>query len=343
MVFVVMMASLALGIAAAQEYYPIEVKGKVGYVDEQYHLVIAPKYDDGYFGQNGYARVKLNGRWGFVNVSSRTETFFNYEIVSDLSDGYAIKRDNKTGLMGFVDIHGHAIIDNLYDARPFSEGRAAVKDKDGWTYIDTKGQLVFPRKRFEEARQFKDGVAVIKIYGLYGVIDGKGYYLTKPIYKSMGEYFGNGLCYAVMTETAHNRSGFVDENGNMVVNIKAAYAIPYDEGFSIIGVGKEPFLKWSVIDTTGKLIVGQIKDLVDVGYFVNGIANATLRDDKGNFRSGYICANGNMLIKPQFDVAQPFVDGVGRVFNDSKRVAFVDTHGRIIDVNGIIAAGIYDK
>lgn len=60
------------------------------------------------------------------------------------------------------------------NVRSYSEGVAPVQTSNGkWGYINTQNQLVIPA-RFEDAKEFKDGRAAVKINGKWGFINKRG-------------------------------------------------------------------------------------------------------------------------------------------------------------------------
>jgi hypothetical protein len=79
---------------------------------------------------------------------------------------------------GFMDKNGSILNRNTQmasyfdDVRPFSEGLAAVELYDKWNYIDTTGYYAI-YGLFDEAGDFRNGVAVVKKDGVYTAIDTK--------------------------------------------------------------------------------------------------------------------------------------------------------------------------
>ena len=60
------------------------------------------------------------------------------------------------------------------NAGSFNEGLAPVQTANGkWGYIDSKNQFVIPAK-FEEAKDFKDSRAAVKLNGKWGYINKLG-------------------------------------------------------------------------------------------------------------------------------------------------------------------------
>ncbi len=92
------------------------------------------------------------------------------------------------------DVYGHRVVTLLgggvwmeetaryRDARPFSEGLAAVSpDGSSWGYVDREGRMAIP-PRFEGAREFSEGVAPVRVGGLWGYADTSGRIIFQPRY-----------------------------------------------------------------------------------------------------------------------------------------------------------------
>jgi serine/threonine-protein kinase len=81
---------------------------------------------------------------------------------------------------GYVDMHGHFIIPPIFDeAGDFSEGVAVVKVNGKYGYIDTKGAFAIPAT-FDKALSFTQGLTFVKKGDKWGVIDKKGSWIVAP-------------------------------------------------------------------------------------------------------------------------------------------------------------------
>lgn len=85
----------------------------------------------------------------------------SYEDAKPFADGYAAVKNN--GKWGFIDNEGTLVIDYQYeDAMSFGDHVAAVKIGGQWGYISTQGNLVI-EAMFEEAKSFSNGSAPVKL------------------------------------------------------------------------------------------------------------------------------------------------------------------------------------
>jgi hypothetical protein len=125
----------------ADPYYRIVQKGKVGYIDNQGRIVVAPKLDEWVRGE-----------------------FHNGLLITGVSDG------------PYIDAAGKKVLDTgFYRNWDFSEGLAvAMRERtDGkWGYIDTNGNFAIP-PQFSTSMDdyvwpFSGGFAKIKVKASYG-------------------------------------------------------------------------------------------------------------------------------------------------------------------------------
>lgn len=99
---------------------------------------------------------------------------------------------------GYIDRLGHWIIaPQFLEARPLSEGLAAVRNEKGWLYIDCAGQPV--TENFDEAHAFQHGIARVgrkeNDVWRYGLIDLRGQVLL-PLRFEWLSVHGGGLVKA---------------------------------------------------------------------------------------------------------------------------------------------------
>lgn len=77
----------------------------------------------------------------------------------------------------FASLVGCASGPRYKNVRSFSEGLAPVQANNGkWGYINDKNIFIIP-PRYEDAKEFKDGKAAVKINGRWGFINKKGAWL----------------------------------------------------------------------------------------------------------------------------------------------------------------------
>ncbi|MNY49846.1 KWG Leptospira [compost metagenome] len=64
-----------------------EKRGLRGYFDKKGEWIIEPKFQDAKKFENGYARVKMNGKWGIIDKSGKWVIEPEYEVLKDIEPG----------------------------------------------------------------------------------------------------------------------------------------------------------------------------------------------------------------------------------------------------------------
>ena len=87
----------------------------------------------------GLARVKLNGKYGFIDKTGKVVIPLIYDAARDFHEGLALVILNDK--VGFIDKTGKVVIPLIYDDTwDFSKGFARVKLNGKWFYIDKNGK-----------------------------------------------------------------------------------------------------------------------------------------------------------------------------------------------------------
>lgn len=85
--------------------------------------------------------------------------------LSHFASGRAVVACQSGGVrrMGFIDVQGRLAIPCVYpDAKPFSQGLAAVYGRTGWGYIDTTGRWRIPPRLSFPPGEFAEGLAAAR-------------------------------------------------------------------------------------------------------------------------------------------------------------------------------------
>lgn len=105
---------------------------------------------------------------GFINRAGHFAIPPRFEAASDFNEGYASVRID--GRWGYIDTAGEIVIEPQFDqARPFREGLAAVEYRGSWGYVDKSGSWAI-RPRYYRAGYFSESLA--NVGGAY--VDRKG-------------------------------------------------------------------------------------------------------------------------------------------------------------------------
>ena len=122
-----------LGRCYAQGAVFIRSGGTI-YLFSNGNLSGTPYEDARPFYAEGYAAVKNNGKWGYIDVNGNVMIEFKFDDALSFSKHLAaVKQD---GLWGYISLAGHIVIEpSFIEARSFSDGCAPVLTERGWQII----------------------------------------------------------------------------------------------------------------------------------------------------------------------------------------------------------------
>ena len=151
---------------------------KFGVIDNTGKTVVDFKFDDMHrqFKDNCLG-VCLNGKWGMIDDKGAQVIPFDYQYMTPLNYGLSgVKAMN--GKFGFIDRNNNVVVPFEWDDLKVPEEnnqRFFFVKKDGkWYCYDRQvGKLAFA-DGYDDADNFSDGLASVKLNGKYGKINAKG-------------------------------------------------------------------------------------------------------------------------------------------------------------------------
>ncbi len=292
---------------------------KWGFIDKKGALVIAPQFGrrgEFLFFQDGRALVAIKGG------KSEKEPF---------ADGFA----SANGELRYIDRDGKFLPGTWFIVGPgqeFHEGltKAQINHKK-YGYIDEKGKLVIA-DQFDDAEEFSEGMAAVKLGDLWGYIDKTGKVVIKPEFGYVQD-FSEGLAYAEV-RNAKRECCFIDNAGKKAFSLEPPPSYPtlikFSEGLVCVMASKGPVY----LDKTGKVVIDKhTMGLGDIGYleawpFHEGMAMIEVHQ-----KWGYIDKTGKVVIQPQFEHADDFSEGLARVavkYSGEKLCGYIDKTGEFV-------------
>lgn len=321
-----------------------ERTNKFGYTDDAGNVIVPAKYSYSYGKQSyfiqtefcflsnerpeigvfydGMAMVADSCGYGYIDKNGKEVIKCQYHIVLPFSEGLAAVKDKNTMKWGYINKKGEIVIPFLYRyPRSFTEGYAFVeKEKDKWAYIDKRGNNITPwEDSWTGYNFFVEGRAQIKRDGKYGYIDYSGKNVI-PCKFDHG-YFFNGK-YAIVEK--NGKYGVINRTGNYVV-IPKYFKIDrvVDPYVFVIGDNK----KEGVVDVFGNQILPF--EYSSVRYAGDKIFIIGIIDELGRMRYGFIHANGSIIMGIELEKAFGFNMGLASVCKNGKW-GFVDKKGTLI-------------
>lgn len=170
--------------------FVLELQGdKITDITDQ---VLSYVYEDHNDFSEGYAVIRRGDNWGYVDLSLAEVVEPKYQECSMVNEGFAkVKFDNKYGFINMKRLN-YPCTDFKFDsANSFHNGMAAIRigDKYGYVSAFSPNAVAIPCQ-FEKAYDFNLSYpfAVVKINGKYGVIDKQGNFVVKPEFDEYSPY-----------------------------------------------------------------------------------------------------------------------------------------------------------
>lgn len=161
-------------------------------------------------------------------------------------------------------------------------------------YTDKFGKTLIPSK-YEDARQFSEGLAAVKLNRKWGFIDTNDSIIIPMLYgwaSSFGEYGFKGLAIVKIDNefergvgiTSLGKTGLINKEGEIVLPLSYVYIAPIVNGLALINDGTD------AIEET----------------------------DSYNGKYGFINSEGKIVIPCLYDCAEPFLSKISLVKKDGK-------------------------
>jgi len=241
---------------------------------------------------------------------------------------FPIQIQNK---FGFIDKTGKMVLEPQFeDAREFHDGLAGVKLAGKWGYINNAGKVDIPFE-YNDSYIFQEGFAIIKVNGEYGFIDKQGKVVIEPQFYDARD-FSESLA-AVCVEYKHSISGnilklygFIDKSGKYIIEPQFLNAGSFHDG--VAPVSSLSMKKgWGYVNKSGKLVIPY--QFMNARDFNEGIAMVENINKDYSTAWGGIDKTGKFIIPPKFsNINGDFHNGMA-YFVEDKKWGFIDRHGAI--------------
>lgn len=194
--------------------------------------------------------------------------------------------------------------------------------KDGkWGFIDKTGKVVI-RPEYDYVEEFSEGLALVRIN------------TSRSIGRTSSDRVGEHS--ASFSDDLQSRSksryGFIDEDGNNVIEMKYDYADSFSEGLALFRTGTIDEGTFGYIDKFGNTVIEPefpYRDFTKNDQnFSEGLAPVRI-----NRKMGFIDKMGRVVIETQFDNAWGFSEDLALVRTGDMRkgkYGFIDKQGQTV-------------
>lgn len=269
-------------------------EGQYGAYNTKGELMVTFKYDDMKNYCSGLARIKVDGKYGFVDKAGKEVIPTKYDAAaSTFSEGLAFvgTEDGWNYKYGYINTKGEEVIPLMYsDANDFHEGMAAVRTKNGYGYINAKGELLTAAK-YDDALPFSEGLAIVEKDEKIKVINKTGeelYTFDKNIIP--GGSYHDGLLLVCDMKTG--KFGYYNTKFEIALPLEYPAADTFNEGKALTVSIEGDECVFNFIDKKGKVVgtidedtyIEEYEDLEDLFYYAvkKALTQAKIQGLKNN-------------------------------------------------------------
>jgi hypothetical protein len=286
-----------------------------GYLDNFGDVVLKAQYVFAYDFVDGMALVATRAkdwrkltfddselRWGFINYKGKYVIPATFSYANNFTEGIA-RVTNINGERFYINKSGERVPDeevidilfstSKYLPKQLSGGGHPMPDPppDEWTYINKKGEFV-TELVFEDAKNFVNGLAVVKNNGKYGVINMDFELVIDYDYDIL--YFTGQIDKDfIVVKISTGKWGVIDSSGKVHIDFTYDYIGRFSDSLIPVMRNINGALEGFYIDLNEEVIIEPMFSVVN--SFVNGYACVK---DKEVQKYGVIDCSGNYVIEP---------------------------------------------
>jgi hypothetical protein len=307
--------------------FPAPIGVAWGFIDNRGKVVIASRFEAVQRFSEGLAAAKYEGRWGYIDRRGAEVIPFRYRTAQSFRGGVAIV---DTGLpehpIGLIDPSGAWVTEPVFRTLSAADGPGGLlfgekEAGDGPSFYDRNGNPILGP--YSLAFPFSDGRARVKSKSGEWIIDSSGNFIAKQTVVLDGIRFSEGL----ISIRRDRKLGYMDLDGNIVIEPRYDLGGEFAEGQAAVQLEG----RWMFIDKSGATVAQFPPEIVFAEPLSDGLSLVTANVDPPNRKFGYVGKNGQWAVKPTWDDANPFHDGLAYVgLWRNEMVAYIDQRGRRI-------------
>lgn len=236
-------------------YCPVRKDGFWGYVNEKGILKMKCKYLEAGAFAGGLAYVKnKDGEFYFINTDSEkklaVDNTLNAEVTGILNEGrYPVKIENE---YFYCDEEGKLVLGPYAKVSSFNFGKAAVLLENGWTFIDTAGNILTENTYLNvlldgKGIAFRNGRAFVETEEGVRMIDENFLPVGEEIYEAAVPFYES--TYAAVAKGG--KWGFIDNMGNVCIPYAYDEADSFSNGYAAIRDEE----KWGYVNADGQIAI----------------------------------------------------------------------------------------
>ena len=305
----------------------VVVENKYGYIDENYQVIIEPKFDSARNFKDGVAIVSINDKFGFIDKSGEFVIKPKYDSAKQFK--LEVSLVSLDGKFGFINKTGELVTPIHFEwAEEFNHHLARVMLDREFFYINKTGEKTFSHTDLltEQDRDPEDIFPTPKQYpiGYTGFVNSNNKYVIDTLF-DRACHFSCGWALVKLEPgigLSAPRYTYIDTSGKALMPPILMDAKPFSEDLAAVKFDK----LWGYINTSGEIVIQP--EFAIVRDFHEGLASASSQAGHGN--AGFIDSTGEFVIPPTFYSTMDFHEGLAVVRNEKGKYGFIDKSGKIV-------------
>ncbi len=263
---------------------------------------------------NGYAVVKKDDRVGIVDENAEIVIEIDYQDVRDYAQTdelylFSVRKDNENFMIDKSGNKRLSVEENFNYIGSFEGENPAMYEKNGiYGFVDKSMNIL--KTNYDDATNFKDGIAMVKLDNKWRMIDHHFEFIGKNAYDEVKvNEFRHAMSIGLIFVKKGGKYLLIDKYGNELTTptFQDVDMFISENGYAAVQISD----KWGFIDKAGNITIEPIYD--KAFSFSCGLAPIYLE----NRGWGYIDIDGNIVIEPQFNMAKSFSsNGVASVLTN---------------------------
>jgi hypothetical protein len=314
----------------------VKVNGKYGFINAKGEMVVSPHFDRTYTDYaevDGFIEVEFNSKRGFLNSKGKIVVPAVLESDYYKFSENGLRRVRVGGKFGYINTHGQLITPICFDhAGYFVCGLAIFKMNNKYGYVNERGEIAIPAS-FDDAHDFEsNGLAQVKLNGKYGFINILGK-IVIPFSFDFVKYSGCGDECKSFSENGlaavrvNGKYGYINAKGEMVIPPKFDNASSFGRSnvaeIEINGRGK------GYVDSRGNVVIPPADEFMgsfnEAASMSCALFNSGLKAVRIDEKWGYVNSRKEMIIPPVFDDVREFSNNGFSSVSMNKRYFYINT------------------
>lgn len=314
-----------------EEYTKVKINGKWGVLDLSNNIIITPQYETLFYLGNNFWEISINNKKGIIDTLGNIILPTIYDELDSINDTHILAvKDSKYGV---VDFSGKIIIPFHYDELESLD----IKRKDFYFYatknhtvgiIDINDNIIIPFIYKKLVYLNKNTIAAKIGENQFILINEKNERICSQIFENIHDNYDEIDIYPAQL---NGLWGFIDEFGNKKIDFKYTDATKFKDGYCDVSIKKNPsgYNDYGLINKEGTLVLDYQYD-INCTYVIDDDRFIVEQDNE----TYIVDRKGNVIVDNIYNWIIPLKgNNFLPVRLDDSHKGFIDRDGKPLKIN----------